>query len=182
MLKRILMDPMLAVILSDIDHDLAEQVRSGGCLHCGDVLHSACYPRKPRCGQRLPADWCVRLSFCCAREGCRRRNTPPSVRFLSRHLYPTILIVLITAMAHGITTSRRRTLEAAFGVDRRTLERWRRWWQEIFAKSALWKSARTRFLAWRPQDSIPRWLLRHFAPLHRDRLMALLRFLAPISV
>jgi hypothetical protein len=43
------------------------------------VLHSACYPRKPR-GVRtaLDASYRTRLSFCCARNGCRRRNTPPA--------------------------------------------------------------------------------------------------------
>ena len=35
------------------------------------------YDRKPRGGSQ----WTLRFSFCCDQEGCRRRHTPPSVRF-----------------------------------------------------------------------------------------------------
>ena len=73
--------------LFDIDQDIARQVQAGGCS-CGGVLHSACYPRKPR-GIRSNWDesYNTRLSFCCAEEDCRRRSTPPSVRFLGRKVY-----------------------------------------------------------------------------------------------
>ena len=40
-------DPKFFTLLLRIDHDLAEQVRSGRC-RCGGVLHRADYPRKPR--------------------------------------------------------------------------------------------------------------------------------------
>jgi hypothetical protein len=85
-------------------------------------------------------------------------------------------------MTHGITSSRRRTLEAALGIGRRTLERWRGWWKEVFAASVLWTEVRIRFVARCSPESIPRWLLQHFAPLNRDRIVALLRFLAPVSI
>ena len=31
-----------------IDEAIATEVQSGGCSHCGGVLHRAGYPRKPR--------------------------------------------------------------------------------------------------------------------------------------
>jgi hypothetical protein len=65
---------------------IVAQVQAGGCT-CGGVRHSARYPRKPRALQgMLDERYQNRLSFCCAREGCRRRSTPPSVRFLGRKL------------------------------------------------------------------------------------------------
>jgi len=72
--------------LFQADQGIAAQVQAGGCT-CGGVLHSARYPYKPR-GLRgmLDERYQTRLSFCCAREGCRRRSTPPSVRFLGRRL------------------------------------------------------------------------------------------------
>ena len=70
-------------VLTKIDADLAEQVWIEGCMHCGGALHRADYPRKAR-GVNVESR---RHSFCCAREECRRRETPGSVRFLGRKVY-----------------------------------------------------------------------------------------------
>ena len=47
-----------------------------------------------------------RFSFCCDQEGCRRRHTPPSVRFLGRRVYGGLVAVLIPALAHGLKPER----------------------------------------------------------------------------
>ena len=64
------------------DQDLAASVQAGGC-DCGGVLHGARYPRKPRGVPRpvLGPAYEIRLSFCCAQDGCRRRTTPPRSGF-----------------------------------------------------------------------------------------------------
>ena len=64
-----------------IDKELAEAVQAGACLYCGAKLHCGDYPRKPRGGP----EWDERYSFDCSR--CRKRRTPPSVRFLGRKVY-----------------------------------------------------------------------------------------------
>ena len=70
-----------------VDQDLAEETRKKACP-CGGRLHSANYPRKPRgTPVQLPERECLRLSFCCDRDGCRKRVTPPSVRFLGPKVY-----------------------------------------------------------------------------------------------
>ena len=57
-----------------IDQDLAETTRKEGCP-CGGRLHSANYLRKPRgTPVQLPQPQCLRLSFCCDRDGCRKRR------------------------------------------------------------------------------------------------------------
>ena len=134
-------------LLSRIDQDLANEVQTGGCRFCGGVLHSARYPRKPR-GLRaaLDANYDTRLSFCCAIDGCRRRNTPPSVRFLGRKVYLGVMVVLLTALQHGLSDRRRRTLIEQLDIPPQTLARWRRWWREIFPDTRCWRAEQGHFL------------------------------------
>ena len=89
----------LADKLFAFDTAIAEAVRAGGCPHCGARLHRASYPRKPR---GVPAEhekqFAVRLSLCCGRDGCRKRATPPSVRFLGPKVYVGIIVVIASAL------------------------------------------------------------------------------------
>ena len=108
-----------------VDQDLAETTRNRGCP-CGGRLHQADYPRKPRADSRpaCPLHTSSRFSFCCDRDGCRKRATPPSARFLGRKVYVGAIVVLISAMRHGPTPRRVRELSTLFGVDRTTIARW----------------------------------------------------------
>jgi hypothetical protein len=120
-----LADEQLPRLLEKIDEDLAESIRGQGCLKCGvGQLHSARYPRKPR-GLLQGTNWEKRFSFCCDQDGCRRRATPPSVRFLARKVYAGFVVVLLAAVGQGLSADRVRRLREITGVDRRTLERWR---------------------------------------------------------
>ena len=119
-----LADQLLPQLLEEVDRDLAAAIRVQGCVHCGGKLHSAAIRRKPR-GLPEGASWDTRFSFCCDQEGCRRRATPPSVRFLGRKVYAGFVIVLLAAMRHGLSAARVRTLREVTGASRRTLERWR---------------------------------------------------------
>lgn len=170
--------------LFELDQDLAAEVRNGGCPHCGAVLHRADYPRKPRGIPRtlLGEGYEWRFSFCCAREGCRHRRTPASVRFFSRRVYLGAVVVLISALTHGCTARRRQQLREHFSLSDRTLGRWRRWWREAFHATAWWRVARARFLPPPDRSTLPASLLARFTgPDHARRLLALLRFLAPLS-
>ena len=72
-------------------------------------------------------------------------------------------------------------LRAWLGVSGRTLARWRRWWRDVFAASAFWRTARGRLRTPVPADGLPGALLRRFAGDLQTRLIAGLRFLAPIT-
>jgi len=110
-------------VLRQVDLDLAGEARAQGCLSCGDRLHRADYDRKPRGGpEGLPA-YVKRFSFCCQREGCRRRLTPPSVRFLGRRVYLATVVVLVAVLRHGLSPGRVDWLHRVLGVSRRTLGR-----------------------------------------------------------
>ena len=100
-------------VLRAIDQDLAETTRKKACF-CGGRLHAANYLRKPRgTPLQLSEQECLRLSFCCDRDGCRKRTTPPSVRFLGSKVYLGVVVILISALRQGPSPRRIRELSAA---------------------------------------------------------------------
>jgi hypothetical protein len=172
--------PQLPQILEKVDEELAEEVRAGGCLHCSGKLHSAQYKRKPRGGLKKNEEL-YRASYCCDQDGCRKRHTPPSVRFLGRRVYWGFVVVLVSAMRYGLTPARVEVLCQSLGIDRRTLQRWRDWWLETFVASPFWKIARAQFMPLIDEATLPLSLCQAFALERRDRLLELLRFLAPLT-
>jgi hypothetical protein len=169
-------------VVLKIDGDLAAEARAQGCPYCGGRLHSAVFPRKPRGGpDGLSAEHEKRLSFCCAHEGCRRRTTPLSVRFLGRKVYLGGVVVLATAMQSGITPARAAKLKELFGASLRTLARWRTWWRETFTESAFWKAGKARLIPPVVESEMPLSLLERFGEDGQVRLIAMLRFIAPIT-
>ena len=183
MCHALLRDASLYDLLLTIDHDLAAEARASGCAFCSGTLHSARYPRKPRGGpDDLGPEYAARLSFCCAQEGCRRRTTPPSVRYLGRRVYLGAVVVLVTAMAGGITAARAARLRTLLGVTVRTLKRWRAWWRATFVASAFWRGVRGRFMPPVAVDTLPASLLERFAGSdERTRLLHALVFLGPLT-
>jgi hypothetical protein len=180
--RDLLADATFHELLLAYDRDLADTTRRAGCAHCCGVVHSAPYWRKPR-GRpcRLGREHDQRLSFCCALDGCRSRATPPSLRFLGRKVYLAAMVVLIAIMREGATVARMRQLCTLVGVDRRTIERWRKWWHDIFTASPFWQINRAAFMPPVDQDRLPAALIERFAGDAADRLVALLRFIAPIT-
>ena len=181
-----LRDARFWLLLLAIDRDLAEEARQGRCRLCGGPLHCAHYRRKPR-GVERPRDLSVefdfRLSFCCGRDGCRRRLTPPSVRFLGPKVYLGAVVVLVTAMRQGPTPTGLRKLRELFGADRRTIARWQKLWREVFPATKFWRVAKARFMPPVEEGELPRSLLGAFAgSALAEKLRAALRFLAPITI
>ena len=75
-----------------------------------------------------------------------------------------------------------RRLKELVGVDRRSLERWCRWWREIFTATSFWQNARASFMPPVDEKRIPAALLERFSSSSvEQRLIALLRFLGPIT-
>jgi hypothetical protein len=175
-----LTNQQLHELLEKVDSELAAKVRQGGCMHCAGKLHRADYKRKPRGGPKRDQE-IYRDSFCCDQDGCRKRHTPPSVRFLGRRVYWGIVVVLVSAIQHGLRAERVRVLRESLGIDRRTLERWRAWWLETFVQSSFWKTARARFMPLICEKTLPLSLCQAFQMDCRDRLLELLRFLSPIT-
>lgn len=170
--------------LQRLDEALAAHVRVQGCPYCGGVLHQANYPRKPRGVSRhlLGGDYEYRLSFCCSVEGCRRRTTPGSVRFLGRRIYLSVVVVLVTVLANGINLRRARVLSEQLGVSERSLQRWRQWWRRDFVRTVFWQTHRGRFSPPPQISALPSSLLGHFSAASMTiQLPQLLVFIAPVS-
>ena len=186
MYATLLADTRFHDLLLAIDRDLAETCRAEGCEECGGRLHSARYPRKPH-GRpkglegRLGPEHDQRFSFCCAVDGCRSRETPPSVRFLGRRIFIAAFVVLIAVLREGASDGRLERLSVVVRVDRRTIERWRRWWRETFAATPFWQIARAAFMPPVDQNRLPAALIERFTGDDTDRLVGLLRFLGPIT-
>jgi hypothetical protein len=182
--QNLLSDSRLYKLLFEIDQDLAAEAKAKGC-HCGGRLDSARYRRKPR---GLPTeledqdDYKKRHSLCCAKEGCRCRTTPPSLRFLGRKVYVGAVVVLVAALRHGPTPVRIAKLRKFVGVSVRTVNRWRQWWRLIFVGTPFWKAARGLLRVPLDEQSLPLALLEAF-PDHdaQSRLVCLLRFISPLS-
>jgi hypothetical protein len=164
-------------LLLRCDVDFAEEARARGC-ECGGVLHAARYRRKPRGGpDTLDPQMNVRFSFCCAREGCRRRVTPASLRFLDRKVFFAVIVLLVPVLREGLTPERMRRLREGFQVSERTVRRWVRFWRETFARSRTWQAARRWFATPVSTEAMPASLVEafsHMSDLH-ERMVAVLK-------
>ena len=84
-------------------------------------------------------------------------------------------------MMHGLSAERVRRLREVLEIDCRTLERWRQWWLDNFVRSSFWKEARARFMPLLCEQTLPWSLCVRFEVERRERLLALLQFLAPLT-
>lgn len=181
MLHRFLSETRFYDFLLTVDRDLAEEAR-GECCGCGGRLHCADYPRKPRGGPAdLSQEHNQRFSFCCARHGCRQRRTPPSVRFLGRKVYFGAVVVIVTAMLHGPNSRRVTELQRILGAGWHTIDRWRRWWLDVFAESPFWRAVRGHFAVPVDMGRLPYSLWARFGGDAEQRLVSTLRLLSPMS-
>lgn len=183
-MEALLQDRQLYELLERFDEELADATHAEGCA-CGGRLHRAAYPRKPRGGpEDLKRGYDLRHSFCCAEDGCRRRVTPPSLRFLGRKVYLGAVVLLATAMQHGLTPTRTSRLRELVGVSGRTLRRWRAWWQGAFCETAFWKATRGLFAPPVAETALPLSLIERFGVsgrTWRSVMVLALRFLSPVT-
>lgn len=171
-------------LLLSVDKDLADRARRNRCS-CGGRLHCANYARTPRCGfDHLPEEYRRRFSFCCDRDGCRKRVTPPSLRFLGRKVYIGAVIILISSMRQGPTPRRVRALSDLFGVDRATIARWQAFWRDQVPQTPFWKVARGLLVPVVEFASLPLSLVEAFGRTKDpyEDWVRLLRFLSPLTV
>lgn len=181
-MHKLLADARFYAELLRIDRDLARAVEGARCP-CGGPLHTADYPRRPRGGPADLEGHGRRFSFCCGVMGCRRRATPPSVRFFGRRWFLAPVVVLVSALRHGVTKRRLEAVREWLGkqVCRRTVERWRSWWLETFSASAHWTASRGSFVPPVAAKRLPQSLLERFVGGEQERLEAALRFLNPLT-
>jgi hypothetical protein len=182
MCQQLLTDAAFYRLLFRFDEDLAAAERVLGCRVCGKKLEVSDFPRKPRglaldLGERFRE----RLSFCCAERSCRKRRTPPSLRFLGRKVYLGAIVALISAMRCGASPTRMRRLNELVGVSRHTVARWRKWWSEGLPATGFWAGACGTLMPPVSIRQLPASLLERFAGSSEERLILLLRWLLPLT-
>lgn len=169
-------------LLISIDRSLAEATRKKGCS-CGGRLEQSNYPRSPfGVPSQFRSNYEQRFSFCC--HTCRKRATPPSVRFFGRRWYPAPLLLLISILMGSINDRRLKQVKRYFGitVSESTWKRWRRWWREGFVETRFWKKARGSIPEYSEKGMpLPRHLLKTFRGLIDEKFIFLLQFLSPIT-
>ena len=184
MSQNFLLNASFHLSLNTIDQELADQTKQKGCRFCDGKLHLADYPRSPfGIAPSFRDSYESRLSFCCGT--CRKRTTPPSVRFFGRRLFPAPLFVFISALMHGVSQRRCEQVKRHFSiaVSISTLRRWQRWWRESFMATKFWQQAKGLFP---PSDQMicgpfPRVLLNEFKGIVSEKIILLLPFLSPLT-
>jgi hypothetical protein len=164
-------------LLRDIDGKLAEKAKLKGCPHCGGKLDISNYPRKPRGLDGMEEHCDKRLSFCCRKEGCRKRLTPVSVRFLGRKIYLGIVILLTLCFGIG---------QGVPSAPIRSVRRWKDFFISVLnPKSIFWRTQVGFFPAgFDPQGSVA-LIQQHFSFNHPDPQSLwshCLKFFSPLSI
>ncbi len=173
----ILGDSRFFEVLLAIDKANAKRARDQGCPFCGGVLDVANYPRKPRGCTETGGDPVMRLSFCCREEGCRKRTTPESVRFLGRKVYSGLVVVVAVFEP---------AVQVALNLCRQTLSRWRAYWSEVLGlSSSFWKGRRGLFPPGFEVGDSPEAVVRFFErqnAVSGEAAQAVLGFFSPLSL
>lgn len=170
-------------LLISIDKELAKVEQEKGCSNCGGRLDHADYPRSPMgVPVQFRGSYEERISFCCA--DCRRRTTPPSVRFFGRFWFPAPLLILISALTLGINERRLAQVRLHFGitVSESTWKRWRRWWRTSFMATPFWQHIKGLFPPILSTNGpLPRELFSLFTGTLEEKFYFLLKLLAPLT-
>lgn len=159
-----------------------DEVRAGGCPRCGGPLHAGHFGRKPRGllvpTEMLPAGFEERFDLCCG--WCRKRVLPASVRFLGRKVYVGAAIAVATVLVRYTDRNALTFVRRHLGVSTSSLLRWRRWWQAL-TREAFWGRVRGLVPVDLDVSALPRSLLDRFVGTATERMIRLLRFLAPLT-
>ena len=172
------------VLLIEIDREMADICAKKGCAYCGAKLHQADYPRSP---MGMPPSfrdqYNQRISFCCA--NCRKRTTPPSIRFFGRRWYPAPICIFISIMTSGINKRRISLIKKHFGivVYESTWRRWRKWWRDEFVVTKFWQQAKGQLP---PKNEItqgpfPRVIFNFYLGNIEKKMLLFLPFLSPLT-
>src|SRR6185369_8488070 len=105
-----------------------------------------------------------RISLCCAREGCRRRATPPSVVFLGRRVYLGIALLTASLTAAATRSAPPPSPPSPPSPPLRTVRRWLRWFREVLPRGSYFAAAHARL--WPPIEdtaNLPGALVERFS-------------------
>jgi hypothetical protein len=167
-------------LLEQHDEEVARRVAAAGCPRCDGPLHRGDYDRKPRGALIAPAgeEFVRRFSLCCGREGCRKRATPPSLRFLGRRVYLGAVVLVASMLAQALGTE--GSIRQVTGVPARTTKRWLGWWQGPFLSTAVLVAVQARLVGVDTKE-LPASIVAKLPGPGQQRVRCVLEFLAPLT-
>jgi hypothetical protein len=167
--------------LTAIDQAIVAAVAAQPCTRCGGRLHRGDYPRKARGGLAAEAAEAFdrRFSLCCGREGCRRRATPPSVRFLGRRVYVGAVVIMASVVA--LARSHAENMRRRVGIAPRTARRWIRWWRDAFPATKVFVALAARVVPAIDRQRLPAAILDRLVGDEDVRMRRMLGWLAPLT-
>lgn len=167
-------------LLVQFDERITLRVAAEGCPRCDGPLHRGDYNRKPRGALIAPAGeaFVVRFSLCCGREGCRKRATPPSLRFLGRRVYLGVVVIVASLVAQALETA--EASRPVTGVPARTTKRWLGWWRGPFLSTAVLVAVQARLVGVDTKE-LPASIVAKLPGTWPERVRAVLEFLAPLT-
>jgi hypothetical protein len=167
-------------LLVEVDEAVTRRVAAEGCPVCAGPLHRGDYDRKPRGGLIALAGeaFARRFSLCCGREGCRKRATPPSVRFFGRRVYLGAVVIVASMVALALRSAaeiRRQT-----GVPARTTRRWLGWWQGSFLHTGVFVSICARLIGV-DVGRVPASIVDRLVGTGTQRVRTMLEWVSPLT-
>ena len=167
-------------LLVRADEAVTRRVAAEGCAVCDGPLHRSDYDRKPRGALIAPAGeaFVRRFSLCCGREGCRKRATPPSMRFLGRRVYLGAVVIVASMVALALRAAgeiRRQT-----GVPARTVQRWLGWWQGPFLDTEVFVTICARLIGV-DVGQVPASIVGRHEGTRTERVRRMLEWLLPLT-
>jgi hypothetical protein len=119
----------------------------------------------------------VRFSLCCGREGCRKRATPPSLRFLGRRVYLGVVVIVASLVAQAFSSAQAKQVT---GVPARTMRRWLGWWRGPFISTEVFVAVRARLVGVVVAE-LPASIVRQLASSLPEQVRSMLEWLAPLT-
>ena len=177
----LLTDARFHNILFDLDRLIAKQVRQTQGPLCFGNLNQSNFPRKPRgVPEDTAPDYHIRFSLCCSTDGCRKRFTPPSMRFLSRKVYSSVVIILIFLLKPETDESRIEEINTLLGttLSVETFRRWRHFWIKDLPQTHTWKRLS---LSYMHVQNLPVSLLTLFEQTGEQALIMGLKLILPLT-
>jgi len=168
------------LLLVRLDESVMERVAAAGCRWCAGRLHRSDYDRKPRGALIAPAgeEFVRRFSLCCGREGCRKRATPPSVRFLGRRVYLGAVVIVASIVALALRAA--GEIRQQTGVPARTTRRWLGWWQGPFVSTEVFVTICARLIGV-DVGQVPASIVNRLEGTWTQQVRTMLEVLAPLT-
>ena len=175
-------------MLLSFDREIIEKAHGKPCPYCQGkdkgTLHRADYVRRVD-GIDISGiadhDKNRRFSLCCSKDGCRKRHTVASARFIGRTTYSSTVVLLAMILHQGYSRRRYRQLHRLFGLNRKTIDRWVAKWRSEFIKTPFYRRMSGSFIPPPEILNIPRSILVRFEGKLLNKLLELAKYLSPIS-